>query len=1277
MDSQTTTETSTATEFVHLHVHTQYSLLQGAIHVESLIEKAVELKMKSVAITDLHNLFGAVDFYLEAKKAGVKPIIGCEIFYSPLGRNAAVGATTAGSGPNVTQGARAHHLVLLCKNLQGYQNLCRMVSQSYQDAPQGVKPQAGVPRAHITRELLDQYGGDLIVLSGCLRGEIAYKILSGDEEGALESVLWFKQRFGADFYLEIQSNGMPEQDQVNEVLAKFGEKYGIDCVATADCHYLTPENAEAHEILQCIEHGKNLDFERPKSLVPSEYYLKTAEEMAERFTHFPKAISNTVKIAESCDVEFKFKDEHGRPIYHLPKFRPEGVKRDDPFDLIAYFRSQSEEGLKARFQEPGFQFKTTAPGWPALEPEYHTRLASELDMIGKTGFAGYFLIVADFINWAKREGIPVGPGRGSGAGSLVAYALGITNIDPIEFNLLFERFINPERISMPDFDVDFCQDRRGEVIEYVSKKYGSENVCQIITFGKLQARAVIKDVGRVLGLSFADSDAITKLLPDELDITLTRAIDAEPRLREKMASDSKVAKVMEYALALEGLYRNAGIHAAGVIITENPVVSYCPLYVGKDGDVVTQFDKDFCEAIGLVKFDFLGLKTLTVIDNAIKLVHKVAIAQVEKGIQAEPMPGEHAIAEAQNPAETFSLDRMNYHEPQCFALISSGDTDGVFQVESSGMKDLCMRIQPGSLEDLTAINALYRPGPLGSGMVDDFIDRKHGRKEIQYDVEILAPILKDTYGVILYQEQVMQIARELAGYSLGQADLLRRAMGKKKADEMAKHREIFVKGAVGKGIPEKKAEGIFDLMAKFAEYGFNKSHSAAYGVLTYQTAYLKARFPAEFMAALMTTEMDNTEKITKYISDARSHGLPVLPPDVNFSEKRFSVEWITPDSPHYPPARRAAGAKGAIKAVRFGLEAIKGVGGIAVDSIIEARTNGPFLNVLDFARRVPTRKVNKKVLESLTLAGGFDSIAEVNRASLFASLETILDHAGDEQQERELGQSSLFDAFSADDIKMVTPSTHLFKQEADWPSARKLALERQVVGFYISGHPMDTWQKIGEEWLGWSTERIKNFAAERAAKRAEAPAVPPGGGDWGGGFTPGRFRAPKTEIRLIGLLGDHKEVMTKKGDRMAFAQVEDLKGKLEVVFFAAAYATLQETVKKALAEAEPLVITADLELTDEAPKLQIKALELADEAHKGRVQQVVLKLSPSEISGDQLRELKKNLLQHRGRCSVRIDFTDSTFKTRLELPKTVGVTPSPQMVASINQIFGSDVVSLQ
>jgi DNA polymerase-3 subunit alpha len=1236
--------------FVHLHLHTQYSLLEGAIRPEALFPRLKELGMPAVAITDSQNLFGAVDFYFQARDAGIHPIIGCELqcvaqlpSLSGAAHGTAGGPSSGAQAKQTDFGPKFHTLVALCKDLTGYRNLCRIVTEAYTQAAaknRATANQKGVQPARplVDRAMLEKWGEGLVILSGGLRGEIPYRVLFGDVEGASELIGWFKDRFKDDFYLEIQDSGIPEQDFINHELSGLGQKLGVKLVGTANCHYLKPEDAEAQEVLQCIEAAKNLDFDRPKSLVPTEYWVKPAELMRERLKPFPGACDHTLEIAEKCRLAFKFKDEKGKQIYHLPDFRPDGVAKKEAFDTVAFFRQEARKGLAARFASPAFEKTVGLPDWQERKRLYEARLEDELAMIERTGFSGYFLIVADFIQWAKRQDIPVGPGRGSGAGSLVAYSLQITDIDPIPFHLLFERFINPERISMPDFDIDFCQDRRAEVIEYVARKYGAENVVQIITFGKLQAKACVKDVGRVLGLSFAETDQITKLFPDVLNIEIADALRQEPRLKERMEADPKVAKVMEYALALEGLYRNAGIHAAGVIITEEPVVNYCALYVGKDGDVVTQFDKDFAEKIGLVKFDFLGLKTLTVIDNAVKLVRQTA------------EPG--------TPEASFDLARLNYEDPEVFKLISSGDTDGVFQVESSGMKDLCQRIQPGNLEDITAINALYRPGPLSSGMVDDFIDRKHGRKPIAYEVEQLAPILKDTYGVIVYQEQVMQIARELAGYSLGQADLLRRAMGKKKADEMAKHSETFVAGATSKGIDAAKAKGIFDLMAMFAEYGFNKSHSAAYGVLTYQTAYLKRYYPAEFMAALMTTEMDATDKLTKYISDARAHGIQVLSPDVNRSERKFSVERVAAD-----------------KAIRFGLEAIKGVGGSAVDALIESRREKPFKSVVDFCKRVSTRKANKKVLESLTIAGAFDSIAEVNRASIHASLEKVIEHAADEQAERERGQNSLFDAFGSDEVKLVSSGAgNLFTQVEDWPESKRLTLEKQVVGFYVSGHPMERWQRLAEDWLGWSIEKLKRVNEERASARAKSPAAAAAQGSVG---PDGRYQRPaKTEVRVCGLLGDVREVMTKKGSRMAFGAIEDLEGKVEVVFFPEAYASLGETLKRATSEAMAVVLTGEVEFTDEMPKILAKSIEWAEEAHQGRVSRVLVKLNPSETSPEQLRALKQGFLAHRGKCPVTIEFADPRFKTRLSLPPSVKVSGTPQMAQSINQIFGKTVVSL-
>ncbi len=1190
------------TDFVHLHLHSQYSLLEGAIRLKPLFKQILELKQPAVGLTDTHNLFGAIDFFKHAKEANVKPILGCEVLWTD-------GVAVNPKTPGQQFKPQFYHLVLLCKNQTGYKNLCRILTESHLEAK-------GLTRPLVNRELLSKYREGLIVLSGCLRSELAYRILMGEKDSAKEWVGWFQKTFREDFYLELVDNGMPEQAQVNETIYEFGKERGIKSVATADCHYLKPEDAAAQEILQCIEVGKNLDLDGPKSLVPPEFYVKSSELMRERFSRFEGVCDETLAIAEKCDLKFNFKDKEGRKIYHLPNFRPEGVEKEAKFDVPAFFRSQAKEGLERRFKEPALA---------KIEDKsvYHTRLQSEVEMILKTGFASYFLIVADFINWAKNNGIPVGPGRGSGAGSLVAYSLRITDIDPIQFNLLFERFINPERVSIPDFDVDFCQDRRGEVIQYVTQKYGSDNVSQIITFGKLQARAVVKDVGRVLGLSFAETDQITKLFPNELNIKIADALEKEPKLRDLYDTNLKLKRVIDFALKLEGLSRNAGVHAAGVIITEEPIVNYCPLYVGADNSVVTQFDKDFGEEIGLVKYDFLGLKTLTVIDNAIKLIRKDT---------------------------PFDLDTLNYEDPAVFDLVSSGDTDGVFQIESSGMKDLCSRLKPNSVEDLTAINALYRPGPLGSGMVDDFIDCKHGRKQIQYEVPILEPILKDTYGVILYQEQVMQIARELSGYSLGQADMLRRAMGKKKPEEMAKHREIFVKGAVERGLPGEKAETIFDLMAKFAEYGFNKSHSAAYAILTYQTAYLKAYFPAEFMAALMTTEMSNTDKLAKYIADARSHKIKVLPPDVATSIKVFSVEKL------------ASGEK----AVRFGLEAVKGVGSSAVEAILEARAVEPFSDLMDFFKRVPTRKANKRVMESLIYAGALDGLAaDANRPTLIASLEGLMEHGADEQEEKALGQASLFDSFKADDIKLFAPTAQLLKPQEDWPASKKLTHEKEVVGFFVSGHPLDTWQGIFNDWLQWNSEKLRLYC-----EKLPAPSATPQASE-------GRYQRPvRKEIPIGGLFVECKEITTKKGARMAFAMLEDLYGKIEVIVFPEAFQSFGEKLKLAITETEPVVITGELEYKDETVKLFLKTLEFSKVAYEGRAKSVLVTLPASGVTVEQLREFKKSLFDFRGKCPLRIRFTDPNFQAELSLPANLKVEGTPQMAAAVNKIFGTQVVQL-
>ncbi len=1219
------------TPFAHLHVHTQYSFLYSTIKVKKLIERAKAEGMPAVAMTDTNNVFGAIDFYYACKDAGVKPIIGCELVYSPDGRDQAF------EEKGTTKGKQLFSLVVLCKNKKGYENLCKLLTQAFIEGQSNKTTLSDLVRGVCDRELLDKYGDDLVVLSSSIRGEIGYKLLTSQDEEASKSIEWFKNRFKDDFYLEVVDNGLPEQESVNQRLVEMATRHGVELVGTSDCYYMDPKDAEAHEILQCIPLGRQLDVGRPKSLVPPQFYFKSGEVMKARLEAYPGAYENTLKIADKCNLVFKFKDDSGKMIYHLPNFRPDGVSKTDQFDEVQYFKDQSRKGLEIRFTEPHFtgpEGRMKLPNWPELEKEYRDRLEIELSMIEKTGFCGYFLIVSDFIQWAKDHQIPVGPGRGSGAGSLVAYVLMITDIDPLEFNLLFERFINPERVSMPDFDIDFCQDKRGQVIEYVERKYGKDKVSQIITFGKLQAKAVVKDVGRVLGLAFADTDQITKLFPDELNIKLKDAYDNSPDLKAKIESDPKLGKVWEYSLQLEGLTRNAGMHAAGVIITEEPINSYCPLYVSKDGDYVTQFDKDYSEKIGLVKFDFLGLKTLTVIDNAIKFIKQQK---------------EHA---------DFDLKAISYRDQKVFDLISSGNTNGVFQIESDGMKDLCKRIIPNSLEDLTAINALYRPGPLGSGMVDDFIDRKHGRLETKYELPQLEVILKDTYGVILYQEQVMQTARDVAGYSLGQADMLRRAMGKKKADEMAKHKEIFIKGATERGVDAKKADALFDLLAKFADYGFNKSHSAAYGAITYQTGYLKTYFPVEFMAALLTTEMTDTDKMAKYTNDARAMGITVLPPDVNQSSQYFTVE----DLPQP--------INGYHKAIRFGLEAIKGVGGSAVETILEARANGSFESVLEMCKRVSMRKVNKKVLESLILSGGFDSMiagTNLTRAALFSSIENLITYGQEEQAKAELGQSSLFDDFKAEEVRLSAPIDAIIKSEKEWPLSKKLLNEKQVLGFFISGHPMQNWQGICKDWLGSSSDSIKAIAANMPAPK---PAEPQ---QWGQG---GQNRPKRKEVKFAGIIGEFKEIMTKKGSKMAFMQVEDLEGRLEVIAFPEFYANNTEMLAQAREAPEPYLITGELDVKEGEAKILANKIEKLEDAHNGRTVTVLVELDPVRVDIEQLRQFKQYVLQHRGKSSLKLNFLAPDWKASMELPAQLKVDGTPQFAAGVNKIFGQVVARL-
>lgn len=1245
--------------FVHLHVHTQYSLLEGAVKIPELMAKAKEYGMPACAITDHGNMCGAVDFYFAAKAAEIKPIIGAEIFYttgSRLDKGMVTGRSKRVSlSAEEEEAQRLYRLVLLCRDAEGYRSLCEIMTRGYTEGYFQEKPR-------VDHELLKRYRGGLIALSSGLKGEVGFNCAQGRPDRAEAAALKLREIFRDDFYLELQESGLPVQAHANSLAVDLASRHGLQLVASNDVHYLSREAGAAQEVLMCIGAGRNIDENRGARLNPDEFWFKDPETMRRQFEWCPEAIENTLKIAGKCNFSFKLKDEKGRQIYHLPDYRPDEwadpnselpthgkeqlelarahepeVYRDGNFSAEGFLRVLAKKGLEERLAK----IEARKPLTDEERSVYTKRLEEELDMIVRTGFSGYFLVVSDFINFAKSSGIPVGPGRGSGAGSLVAYSLNITDLDPIPFNLLFERFINPERISMPDFDVDFCQDRRGEVIDYVIRKYGRDKVSQIITFGKLLAKSVVRDVARVMNLTYGEADQIAKLIPDELKITLADALEKEPRLKELAEKDPRVGRLVGVARELEGLSRSAGMHAAGVVITNKPLVEYCPLYLGKEGEAVVQFDKDFAEKIGLVKFDFLGLKTLTVIDNAVKFVRETQADQ--------------RVAEA----DRFTLDQIDYADRKTIDLICAGDTDGVFQLESSGMKDLCQRVQPGGLEDITAINALYRPGPLNSGMVDDYINRKHGRTEVVYELPQLKEILEETYGVIVYQEQVMRVARVLAGYSLGEADILRRAMGKKKAEEMAKQRDKFLAGCEKNQIPLDKANHIFDLLAKFAEYGFNKSHSAAYGVLSFQTAYLKAYYPAQFMAALMATEMDDTEKMSQYIADARAHGIEILPPNVNASKKNFSV----------------VEQKGRAN-IRFGLEAIKGVGGVAVDGILAERNErGAFKDFVDFCKRVPLRKVNKKVIECLISAGGFDSIAEQNRATLFENVESVIDYAAGVQEQADLGQVSMFDQYQAEGIKLETSTEHLFKHVEDWTDSKKLQAEKQLVGFYVSGHPMDKWWSVVKGMvngdLAWIKTEFDRRKSLPASERATVPQPQNGRG----------YRASDRagwEMTTCALVTSYREITTKKGSRMAFVELEDSKSKLEAICFPEPYEACLPLLKFSNEQCLPVVVIGNISIEEDSPKIFIRTLDRIEEFQKRKVSAVVFNIDPGVINAHLLAQLRAVLVRHRGRCPTFVEYDGLLHGARIHsrhvLPKELSVVPSAEMAAEVNSLFGRDVV---
>ncbi|MBP6692864.1 MAG: DNA polymerase III subunit alpha, partial [Xanthomonadales bacterium] len=1043
--------------YVHLHLHSEYSLLDSTIRIPALVAAAAAAGMPAVAVTDESNLFALVKFYRAAEKAGIKPIAGCDAWV----------ADPAGA---------PYRLTLLCQDRSGYRNLSVLLSRAYRER-HGEHP-------IVRREWLDQAHQGLIVLAGP-HSDVGHLALAGRDDAALSAARRWRERFGDRWYLELVRTGHADADPYVAAAVDLAGRLDAPAVATNDVRFLAREDFEAHEARVAIHAGHILDDpKRPRAYTP-EQYLKSPAEMAERFADLPEALDNAVELARRCNLELGFGQ------YFLPAFPAAKTETEE-----ALLRRDAVQGLAGRIEHHGLKPGTT-------RADYDVRLALELDVIVRMGFPGYFLIVADFINWARRQGIPVGPGRGSGAGSLVAWALGITDLDPLRYELLFERFLNPERVSMPDFDIDFCMDRRDEVIEYVAARYGRDKVCQIITYGTMAAKAVLRDTGRVLGMSYGHVDRIAKTIPARpLDITLDDALGVsdksrkEPErvsadFRQAYESEEAVRELVDLARSLEDLTRNAGRNASGVVIAPSVLTDFVPLYCESHGEgvenVVTQFDKDDVEAIGLVKFDFLGLRTLTIIDWAVKAINARHGARGAAAIDIATIPMDDAAT---------------------FALLKTCRTTAIFQLESRGMKELVRKLKPDTFDDIVALVALFRPGPLQSGMVDDFIARKHGRAEVSYPHPLLEPILKPTYGVIVYQEQVMQIAQVLAGYTLGGADLLRRAMGKKKADEMAKERVKFETGAAERGVPARLASAIFDLMEKFAEYGFNKSHSAAYALVSYQTAWLKAHYPAEFMAAVLSADMDNTDKVVHLLDDARESGLVVLPPGVNASA--------------YPFEATDAGQ------IQYGLGAVKGAGRAAVEAIVAERLRGgAYTDLLDFCQRVDATRVNKRVLEALVLSGSMDGLAP-NRATLMAQLPEAAKAAEQRLRDREAGQVSLFGEFAPGPVAAAARIE--LPVVADWPLMQRLNGERETLGYFLSGHPTDACR----DWLAQlSTCRIGQI--DEVYRPVQG--------------NPYDRRRNEQVITLAGMVAAQR----RRGEQMAFVQLEDAGGRVEVAFFREAY----------------------------------------------------------------------------------------------------------------------------
>ncbi len=1131
-------------DFVHLHVHSEYSLLDGAGRIDDLVGKAARLKMPALALTDHGNMHGAVKFYRAAMAAGVQPILGCETYVA------------SGSRRDRTTGIKEtpSHLTLLAETDEGYHNLIVLVSLAHLEGFY-YKPR-------VDRELLEKHQRGLIALSGCLKGEVTRALLENREEDAERAAVFYRDLFGKDrYYFELHDHGIPEQKAVNPRLIALGKRLGIPLVAANDCHYVEKADSVSQDILLCLQTGHKVEDEKRLRMSTAEFYLKSPSEMEALFPECPEAISATREIAERCRVAIDFGE------IHLPAYLPPDGKTP-----AAYLRELCEAGIPARFGK-----KTEA---------IQKQLEHELKVIGGKSFETYFLIIWDIIRYAKSRSIPVGPGRGSAAGSLVAYLLGITDIDPFPQSLLFERFLNPSRANLPDIDMDFCDRRRGEVIQYVMDKYGRDRVAQIITFGSLGARAVLRDVGRVKGFSYSEMDTLAKLVPFGPRMTLKKALELEPRLKEMIARDPKLKELMEIATRLEGISRNASTHAAGVVISDRRLIEMVPLCRGTNDETVTQFEMADVEAIGLLKMDFLGLKTLSVIKDTLDAVKK-------------------------SRGTALRLDRLPLDDAKTFQLLAKANTVGVFQLESSGMRDLSHRIGLKKFEDILDLVALFRPGPMH--MLEDYIERKHGKVKIKYDHPLLEPILRSTYGIMLYQEQVMMIANRLAGFTLAEADLLRHAMAKKKVDEMARIEEAFVRGAVKNSVPKATAEKIFQDMARFAEYGFNKSHSAAYALIAYRTAYLKAHYPREYMAALLTSEMSKLEKMTVYVTECRAMGIKVLPPDVNESLAIFTV---------------------VKEGIRFGLAAIKNVGVGAVESILAARGDGaPFASLADFLERVDLSAANKKVLESLIRAGALDSLPG-HRSQKLEVLERAMEVAQAKRRDREKGQGSLFDQFDS----LSGPE---FPELSEFPQPDLLAMEKELLGMYITGHPLSRHERA-----------LALYASHAVRDLAGLP--------------------DRARVRLGGLLAAVEVKTSKKnGKKLAVCQFEDLTGTIEVVFYAKEY----EAYAKQIREGAVLFVEGTLNSREMGSNLVVSTVYTLESAAQKFTPTVHVAFHLNDVSEETLKRVRAALARHPGASPVVFDLDFATGeKVVLKSGPQVRVACTPRLIEEVEKVLGEGSV---